>query len=303
LSNLPGLFANNILPIFLAAGTGYLISKFLGVSPKPISQILFYIFSPCLLFDLLTKNQLSSSDVVRVMGFAAVSTFAIGALAWVVAKAFRFHRRMLTAIVLVAMFGNAGNYGLSLNKFAFGEQALAYASLYFTTSAILIYTVGVFIASSGNSSAKAALLGLYKIPAVHAVVLTVLFSLLGWKLPLPLERTVSTLGSAAIPGLLVLMGIQLQHARWDGQTLALGLATSLRLVIAPLISFAFVALFGLKDASYQAAMSESAMPTAVVMTVLATEYDIEPSFVTTVVFMSTLLSPLTLTPLLAFLGA
>jgi predicted permease len=37
--------------------------------------------------------------------------------------------------------------------------------------------------------------------------------------------------------------------------------------------------------------------------VLATEYNVEPSFVTAAVFTSTLLSPLTLTPLLAFLGA
>lgn len=303
MNNLPGLFANNILPIFLAAGAGFILSKYLGVSPKPISQILFYIFSPCLLFNLLTTNQLSSGDVLRMIGFTAAGILLIGVLAWMVGKAFHFKRRMLTAIVLVAMFGNAGNYGLSLNHFAFGEQALAHASLYFTTSAVMTYTLGIFIASSGNSSIKDALRGLYKIPAIYAVVLTLVFSLLGWKLPLPLERTVSTLGNAAIPGLLVLMGIQLQHARWDGETLALGISTTLRLLASPLISLGLAALLGLKGASYQAGIAESAMPTAVVMTVLATEYDIEPSFVTTVVFMSTLLSPLTVTPLLAFLGA
>jgi predicted permease len=126
---------------------------------------------------------------------------------------------------------------------------------------------------------------------------------LGWKLPLPLERTVSTLGGAAIPGLLVLMGIQLQQARWDGHTLALGLTSSMRLLAGPIISLGLAALFGLKGASYQAGISESAMPTAIAITVLATEYDIEPSFVTTAVFVTTVLSPLTLTPLLAFLGA
>jgi predicted permease len=44
------------------------------------------------------------------------------------------------------------------------------------------------------------------------------------------------------------------------------------------------------------------MPTAVMTTVIATEFDIHPSFVTTVVTATTLLSPLTLTPLLAILG-
>ena len=45
------------------------------------------------------------------------------------------------------------------------------------------------------------------------------------------------------------------------------------------------------------------MPWAVLSTILATEYDAEPVFVTTAVFVSTLLSPLTLTPLLLILGA
>ena len=48
---------------------------------------------------------------------------------------------------------------------------------------------------------------------------------------------------------------------------------------------------------------ESAMPTAVLCTVLATEYDVEPVFVTTAVVATTLFSPLVLTPLLAYLGA
>jgi predicted permease len=45
------------------------------------------------------------------------------------------------------------------------------------------------------------------------------------------------------------------------------------------------------------------MPTAVMATILATEYEAEPAFVTTTVFATTLLSPLTLTPLLLILGA
>jgi predicted permease len=44
------------------------------------------------------------------------------------------------------------------------------------------------------------------------------------------------------------------------------------------------------------------MPSAVIAIVLATEYDVEPAFVTSAVLVTTLLSPLTLTPLLKILG-
>jgi predicted permease len=43
------------------------------------------------------------------------------------------------------------------------------------------------------------------------------------------------------------------------------------------------------------------MPSAVITTVLGEVYDIEPAFITSVVFASTIASPLTLTPLLAWL--
>ena len=47
----------------------------------------------------------------------------------------------------------------------------------------------------------------------------------------------------------------------------------------------------------QAAVVLSSMPVAVATTILAVEYDASPEFVTSAVFLSTLLSPLTLTPL------
>jgi predicted permease len=61
-------------------------------------------------------------------------------------------------------------------------------------------------------------------------------------------------------------------------------------------------LFGLQGATRQASILEASMPTAVMCTILATEFDVEPAFVTSVVFVTTILSPLTITPLLSYLG-
>jgi predicted permease len=201
------------------------------------------------------------------------------------------------------MFSNAGNFGLSLNQFAFGEAALAYASLYFVTSIVLTYTVGAFIASLGSSSIGQALLGVFKIPVVYAVALALLFNGLGLKMPLPLNRALTLLSDATVPLMLVLMGLQLQRSTWSNQIRAVSLSNFIRLLAAPALAIGLSLLFGLQGPARQAGIAESGTPTAVMMTVLATEYDVEPSFVTTVVFLSTLLCPLTLTPLLAYLGA
>jgi predicted permease len=77
----------------------------------------------------------------------------------------------------------------------------------------------------------------------------------------------------------------------------------MRLLIAPALAFGLTRLFGMTGPAYQAVVLEAGMPAAVLTTILATEFDAEPSFVTTAVLVSTLLSPLTLTPLLAILGA
>ena len=60
-------------------------------------------------------------------------------------------------------------------------------------------------------------------------------------------------------------------------------------------------LLGLEGTARQAGILQASMPSAVLCIILATEYDLEPELVTSVVFFTTLLSPLTLTPLLLYL--
>ena len=303
MSNLLSLFANNLLPILLVAGTGYLAGRWLNVEARSISRVVFYIFSPCLIFDLLTTSQLSNGDILRMVGFAATAILAVGALTWLFGRLIRLERTMLAAVLICTITINAGNYGLSLNLFAFGEQALAYASLFFVTSAIITYTVGVLIASMGKSSLGSALKGLTKIPTVYAVVLALLFITMGWELPLPLSRSVSLLSDASIPGMLVVLGLQLQNNHRTQNLPALTLANGMRLLGGPLVGFILAGFLGLQGMAFNAGVLQSSMPTAVLSTILATEYDVQPAFVTTAVFTSTLLSPFTLTPLLMFLGA
>jgi malate permease and related proteins len=303
LSDLTALFTNNLLPVLLAAAAGFLLGKRFNIEPRSISQVLFYLFIPSLVFTLVTNSNLSDRDVLRMMGFATAVIGLVGLLAFILGSLLRLERRILMAVVLAAMFMNAGNYGLSVNLFAFGEDALAHATIFFITSGVLTYTVGVIIASMGSSSFKNSLLAPGKLPAIYALVFAFIFLRLGWQLPIPLARTVGLFSDATIPSMLVLLGLQLTRVTWIGDGRALVLATGLRLVAAPLVAIVLSQPFGLLGPARQAGILEAGMPSAVLITVLATEYDLMPSFVTSVVVLSTLLSPLTLTPLLAYLGA
>ncbi len=295
------IFANNLLPILIAAGCGYLLGRYLDVDARALSRVVFYLFSPSLVFDLLTSTRLGGDEVVRMMTFAALNMALIALLIWMLGRLLRLERALLIALVLTVTFDNAGNFGLSLNQFAFGQQTLAHASLYFVTAAILMYSLGVVIASLGRAPLGDALRGLLRVPLLYGLLLALLVNTWNLTVPLPLQRTIALLGQAAIPAMLVLLGLQMHRVRWSAHRRMLALAVVLRLGGSVLLAWPLSRLLGLQGAALQAGLVEAAMPTAVMTTVLATEYDVLPEFVTAVVFATTVLSPLTLTPLIGVL--
>jgi predicted permease len=296
------IFADNLLPVLLLAGAGFALGKILKVEPRPLGRVVFYILSPILVFDLITRSQLPPGRIALMMGFAASIMLATAGLALLVGRLLRLERTVLSAVILTTLTANNGNYGLPVIAFAFGQEALAYASIYFVTSNLMLYSLGVFTASLGHLRLKDALLGLLKVPAIYAIILAMVFVRTGWVLPDPIQRTVSLAAGATVPSMLIILGLELQRAEWSRNLRALGVPVFLRLVVGPFLALGLSALFGLQGPARQAGVTEAGMPSAVMTTIVASEYNLEPTLVTAIVFITTILSPLTLTPLLYFLG-
>jgi len=295
-------FRNNLMPILLIGGAGFVLGKNLAVDARSLGRVAFYIFSPILVFNLLIHTELSMDEVFTTMVYSIGVAVGSGLLAFILGKMMGFTRPLLIAIVLTAALGNTGNYGLPLVSFAFGEEALAFATLYFVTNVILFNTVGVLIASLGHMDLRTALGGLFKVPAVYAVVLALLLNRFHIVMPLFLERTIGLAADGSIPILIVLLGLELARVQWSHSVRAVGLSVGLRLLAGPLIGLLLAAVFGLEGAARRGNVIETAMPAAVTNVVLATEYGLDVSLVTAMVSVGTLLSPLTLTPLLVYLG-
>ena len=299
---LAATFANNILPIILLSGAGYVLGKLLHIDPRSLGRVVFYVFSPVLLFDLLVENQLKITDAAIVIAFALCFILMIGLVTFLIGYFLKLERSALVAILITTMFANTGNYGLPLVSFAFGEQALSYAGIYFATTTLLFYTLGVFLASLGHMTFKEAILGMFKIPTMYAVLLAILINAFDIGIPVPVARAVELAAGGTIPLMLILLGVQLTQVEFSGNQRALQLSVALRLLVAPLAALLFAALFGLQGFARQASVTQASMPSMVSATVLAAEYNLDSKLVTAVVFISTLLSPFTLTPLLVFLG-
>ncbi|MBW8010125.1 MAG: AEC family transporter [Chloroflexi bacterium] len=304
MTNLLAIFFDNILPIFLTAGTGFFLGKIFDIDLRSLSRVVFYIFSPSLVFRLITSNKISNTDFGRIMAFMFVCTVAIGAVTLLVGRLLKFDRRLMAAILLPVLIANTGNYGLSVSEFAFGELGLAYASIAYVTMGTMAYTLGVIVASMGTTTLKQAVVRLFKFPIVYALGVAFLVNYSDWTLPIPIDRTINLLSNAAIPAMLIVLGMQLKRIEWGKYTLAILFANLMRLVASPLIAIGLSSvIFNHQDVSRQTSILEVSMPSAVMTIILATEFDVEPAFVTTIVTTTTLFSPLTLTPLLAYLGA
>lgn len=299
---LASTFANNLLPILLLSGAGFTLGKFFSIDSRTIGRVVFYIFAPMLVFDLLAQNNLKVGEALTLMAFTAAVILIMGAITLVSALALKLERRALMSVLITTMFGNTGNYGLPLVAFAFGENALKYAGLYFVTTSILFNTIGILIASLGHMNFKEAMFGLLKVPTVYGVTLAALINTFHIEIPTALARTIDLAAGGSIPLMIVLLGIELARVQWSSSLRGVGLSVSLRLLVAPMIGLLLSIPFGLQGAVWQAGVIQASMPAAVNTTILASEYQLDSSLVTAIVFIGTLLSPLTLTPLLVFLG-
>jgi predicted permease len=123
----------------------------------------------------------------------------------------------------------------------------------------------------------------------------------GIQLPLAITRPIALLSDAALPMMILVLGMQLERATVPERPSLVGVAVAISLIVAPIVAIGLASLIGVQGTARQAAVILSSMPVAVVTTILAVEFDVTPAFVTSAVFVSTLLSPLTLTPLIAYL--
>ena len=295
------IFTLDILPIFAIAGVGFLLARYVGVQVRTLSHVTFHALAPALVFTVLTTSTLTGSQFGRMAAFYVLVAASAGVMAWLTAKALGLDRPSRSAFLLVVVCSNSGNYGLPVALLAFGPEALAFASVYFVSSAIFSYTGGVLLAASGRHSILQALAGVRRVPAVYGAAAAAITIALGLHVPEAIVRPITLLSDAALPMMVLVLGMQLERATLPERPGMVAAAATLSLVATPLAAFGVAHLLGLKGAALQAGVLQASMPTAVITTILSLEFEVSPNFVTSVVCITTLLSPLTLTLLIAYL--
>ena len=295
------ILTTDILPIFVIAGAGFLLARYAGADVRTLARSVFYSLLPCLAFRLLLTSSASGPNVSRLMALAVLIMLAMGLVGYLAGKGVGLEKKPLRAFMMVVMFSNGGNYGLPVVRFAFGEEALTYATIFFLTGSVMTYVMGAFFGGSHRSRIAGALEKVWKMPSLYGIALALLVRAAGTPVPEAVMRPVNLLADAALPVMILVLGMQLERAVWPSQPGIVILAVGLSLVVAPIVALLLAQGFGVTGPARQAVVILSSMPVAVVTTILALEFELSPEFVTSAVFISTVASPLTLAPLIAYL--
>jgi malonate transporter len=305
-----------LLPVFLLIATGFAIARLrvvdeLGV--KALSSLSFTVFLPALLFRAMARTDFSSFPLIAPLAY-----FAPGVAVFLLSFAFLRRRNLpirdAVILGLSGVFANTVMVGIPLVKLAYGEQGLAVLlsvialhALVLMTSATAIIEAGERLAGGRSDAGWAkTLYEVVRAALAHPVILPILagilFSLSGWTLPEPLDRTLALVGSAAPTLCLILLGASLTRFEPQAQLATALTMTLMKSLVHPLVIYAAGRwLFGLDALTLAVLTVTASLPIGANIYLLGRRYGTSLETISAGVTLSTLASGIVVGPLLGLL--
>jgi predicted permease len=230
-----------VLPSFAIAFLGYIYSiKDNTLDMKSIANLIYYVFSPCLVFTSLSKRTFQFQEFLMIGSSVVVLIFAMMIITCIYMKITRVNE---SGFYLPIIFMNTGNIALPMALFLYGNEGLSKAIVFHLINVLFLYTMGVFIVSRKSNIKE-----FFKIPFVYAAILGLLAAVAP-TVPESICRYsnllcqgIEILGQGSIPLLILSLGYSLKRTKLAD--LGHGIAgAGLRIVMGPLIAFGMVMLF------------------------------------------------------------
>lgn len=279
-----------IAPVFFTAAVGFLWSSFnFPYNGEFVSRFVMNVSAPCLILATMVKADITHEQLWQMTAITISGLFVLFVVQTLFIKAFKADvRSFFNSLV----FANTGNMGVPICLFAFGEKALALSLVVFMITSMFHFSVGVSVVGGHNP-----LKTLLKAPVFYAAIASFALLLTNTGLPKSVFNTLSLIGDAAIPLMLISLGVSLYSIKLNALGKPLIFAV-LRLLVGFIVGLTLCFLFQLEGMIRGIVLIQSAMPAAVFNYLLASTYNRNPDQVAAVVVLSTLLSFMTLPILL-----
>ena len=270
-----------VVPVFLIILLGFLIGKFKKINVGPLVDLLVYVTVPALIVSSITKSSLSVADFFTVALSAAGVIIILGILAFFLFKAFHSTSR---GIYLPLTIGNSGYLGYPIALLAFGAEGLSRAVVFDVVNSLFLYSIGIWLIHEKKDFRE-----MFKIPLLYAVLLGIGLNLFSIQIHPVIAKPLEMVGSITIPLALLVLGYKLTEVRVKAFLVGIG-ASLFRIIGGFLAALLLVSLFSISGVSRNIVLLEAAMPSAVMTLILCQKYRRDADAVASVVFLSTVLS-------------
>jgi malonate transporter and related proteins len=304
---------NTALPFFALIFCGYGAGRFRLLSEASIAGVnafVFYFALPTFLFNLIATAQLKNilnAPFVAAYLSAGFSVFVVAALLG--RLLFKVGPGEAVLQGSAAVLGNTGYMGLPLVAAVFGEAAAIPLVLGLTLEVTLIipFTIALVEATKGSggwSRVPSSVTGaLARNPLIVAIFAGALISAIGLGLPTPVENFTDLLGGTAGPCALFALGATLASRSLSAGLGEVSYMTSFKLFVHPSAMWLTTQLFDVTSLWATVAVLAAALPVAANVFILARQYDTYIDRISSAILLSTAVSIVTVSTLLALIGS
>jgi malate permease and related proteins len=274
-------------------------------SKDMLSKVIFNISLPLMLFTNFFRLEATPRLIANSITILAISGFVIFFLlfiGWLIVKIFRLQGSEAAVFKVHSMFGNTIFLGFPLITALYGVEGLLYASMFQLVSTIIMWTAGVIILSKGNGASWKKSLRQVINPNTVATLTGLICFTLSVRLPDILLKPMTELGSSNTWLSMLYIGAMLVLSNVGGllKKKNLYLVSFSRLVLGPslliVIFYLIATMTGLAPEKLVTSVIilEASMPCMVTVVIMAKEFGSDDRLATGNVFVSTIISILTL---------
>ncbi|OPA77852.1 transporter [Paenibacillus selenitireducens] len=294
------ILLNNVLPMSVMIGIGIGLQRAFKLDIKTLSKLNFYLFSPAMIFNLLYTTDISAQLIGQVLLFFVIFMVAQYICVEVVIRLRGYKQGMVGAMRNSVLFYNSANYGIPLNQLAFASNpyTLSVQVIIMMMQSLIPNTYGVYTVNAHKADMKQIWRTIASMPILY--VIPVAFLMRGFQVPIPqfIDTPIVYLSNAFIGTALTTLGVQLGNMEWRVDRILMAdvsISAVLRLVLGPVLAALIVWAMDLDALMASALIVSSAVPTSLSSALLAVEFDNEQQFASQSVFVSTILSIITVT--------
>jgi hypothetical protein len=299
------------LPFFMLIGVGYVAAatKFFGEQAAAVlTRFIFYFALSAMLFRF--SANLSFGEVFDLK-FIGVYLWAT-AFVYLIFNAVALYRGIPVAEGAVeaqcAVIGNIGFLGIPMLALLMGEAAVGYIMMMLAVD-LLVFGSLIVILITGSRDHQVSWKvfgtvgkGLVSNPMLLSIFLGFSWSALEWPIPAPVNEFLALLGAAATPGALFAIGASLASKSAERMEVAAWLSFG-KLVLHPaFIALAALVIWPIEPYGAAVMIASASLPTAGNIFMLAQHYGVAPQRVSATILISTAVSIVTVSLVLAWLA-